>query len=224
VLLGGTIAPDELARLVADRRPFVSIGRRDDAGGPVPYVGVDYPSATAALVRRAVAAGHRTLAYAGEGEGSESYADRKQGFAAGVAEANVDGLHLTVAGRNPDGVLDELRRAGATAVFVEDYADGVALAERAAGRGLAVPGHLSIVMLGDPIRPVACDIDFTGLRIPRLEMGRQAVEIVDGLVQGLDVPIQRLLAAEIVDGVTLGPVHVPTAGAPRTNRRRVSVD
>jgi hypothetical protein len=44
---------EDLARLVAEGQPFVSVGRRDDAGGPVPYVGADYPQATADLVRPA---------------------------------------------------------------------------------------------------------------------------------------------------------------------------
>ena len=76
--------------------PFVSVGRRDDAGGPVPYVGADYPTAVAALVRRAVALGHRRLAYVGHGAGPESYADRMAGFRAAVREAGVAGRRLPV--------------------------------------------------------------------------------------------------------------------------------
>src|SRR5690348_10743960 len=45
--------PRGLARVIAEGQPFVSVVRRDDAGGPVPYVGADYPSATAAQVLRA---------------------------------------------------------------------------------------------------------------------------------------------------------------------------
>ena len=37
--------------------PFVAVGRRDDAGGPVPYVGADYATATADLVRARSSAG-----------------------------------------------------------------------------------------------------------------------------------------------------------------------
>jgi LacI family transcriptional regulator len=53
ILLGQWLDPAELARLLAEGQPLVSVGRRDDAGGPVPYVGADYPAATAAQVRRA---------------------------------------------------------------------------------------------------------------------------------------------------------------------------
>ncbi|WP_344982409.1 LacI family DNA-binding transcriptional regulator, partial [Streptosporangium fragile] len=80
VLLGRTVDRDDLARLLAERVPFVSVGRRDDAGAPVPYVGADYRPAVRALVERVVALGHRRLAYVGAGAGAESYADRLRGF------------------------------------------------------------------------------------------------------------------------------------------------
>ncbi|GAA2769818.1 hypothetical protein GCM10020219_042040 [Nonomuraea dietziae] len=48
VLLGRTIDRDDLSRLLTEGIPFVSVGRRDDAGGPVPYVGADYPPAVRA--------------------------------------------------------------------------------------------------------------------------------------------------------------------------------
>jgi LacI family transcriptional regulator len=214
VLLGRSLDPKELARLLAEGQPFVSVGRRDDADGPVPYVGVDYPTATAALVERAVEAGHRRIAYVGEGAGPESYADRKRGFDTGVAVAGAEGAHVTIADRKPDEVLDELIARGVTAALLEEYADGVALTRSACARGLAVPGDLSVVTLGDPTRPATSDIEFTGFRIPRREMGWQAVEVLTGLLEGKDAPTQRMLPCEIVDGVTLAP-PTPSEGIPR---------
>ncbi|MFF5076537.1 LacI family DNA-binding transcriptional regulator [Actinoplanes sp. NPDC000266] len=199
ILLGQWLDPAELARLLAEGLPFVSVGRRDDAGGPVPYVGADYPGATARQVRDAVALGHRRLVYVGEGStGPESHADRMRGFTEAVAETGADGRHL------PAADLDRIISDERTCVFVEEFADGVALAQRAAERGLSVPGDLSFVALGDPTRPAATDIDFTGFRIPRREMGWQAVEVLSGLVEGrTDGANQRILPCEPVAGATL---------------------
>ncbi|MEU8231635.1 LacI family DNA-binding transcriptional regulator [Actinoplanes sp. NPDC048967] len=263
VLLGRSLDPAELARLLAEGQPFVSVGRRDDAGGPVPYVGADYPGATAAQVRAAVALGHRRLAYVGEGAGPESHADRLRGFTAAVTETGVNGRHLTIAGSSPaviqtdvDGrrqavtgslpavaqadaddwrqavagslpavaqadaegrrqavagvsaaaVLDAILTDGRTCVFVEEFADGVVLAQLAAERGLRVPGDLSFVALGDPTRPAATDIDFTGYRIPRREMGWQAVEVLAAMLEGTTAVTQRILPCEPVAGATLAAV------------------
>ncbi|MER6950966.1 LacI family DNA-binding transcriptional regulator [Nonomuraea sp. NPDC000554] len=198
VLLGRTIDRDDLARLLAERIPFVSVGRRDDAGGPVPYVGADYPAAVRELVERAIRLGHRRLAYVGAGEGAESYADRLRGFTEG--SRGVERLHLRAAG------LDDLLDAGVTAAFVEESADGVALVRAAGERGVRVPGDLSILALGALTRPVRTDIDFAGFRIPRQEMGRRAVELLADVLEHGGTP-QELLPCEPVEGATLAPVH-----------------
>ncbi|GGK81309.1 LacI family DNA-binding transcriptional regulator [Mangrovihabitans endophyticus] len=208
ILLGQWLDPAELTRLVTEGLSFVSVGRRDDAGGPVPYVGADYPAATAVQVRRAVRLGHRRIAYIGQGGGPESHADRLRGFAAAAAEARVDGRHLTIADRGPARVLDEMVEERRTCAFVEEYADGVALAECAAARGLRVPDDVSLVALGDPTRPAATELDITGFRIPRRDMGWQAVEVLSGLLEGDVSAMQRLLPCEAVDGATLAAADV----------------
>ena len=83
-MLGKTFDRAELARLVAGDYPFVAIGRREDAGGPVPFVGGDYASATAALVRQARELGHRRLAWLGSNGPAESPQDRWRGFTAAL--------------------------------------------------------------------------------------------------------------------------------------------
>ncbi|MEV4066374.1 LacI family DNA-binding transcriptional regulator [Nonomuraea dietziae] len=198
VLLGRTIDRDDLSRLLSEGIPFVSVGRRDDAGGPVPYVGADYPPAVRSLVKRAAELGHRRMAYVGTGQGAESYADRLRGFTEGVAATGVEGVHLEQA----DGVFG----SGATVVFAEELADGAAIVEIAKTRGLDVPRDLSIVALGARTRPVSTDIDFAGFRIPRREMGRRAVELLTQVLEHGGVP-QELLACELVEGSTLAPVH-----------------
>lgn len=201
ILLGRSLDRDELARLVSENFPFVSVGRRDDAGGPVPYVGADYGPAVRSLVERARALGHTRLAYLGHGEGAESLADRMGGFLEGAAGLPVRHVRPTAGG--PAELLDALE--GVTVVFAEEYADAVAVAEEAFGRGVSVPADLSIVTLGDPTRPAPTDIDFTGFRIPRREMGRQAIQVLTGLLEGGPL-VQRLLPCEPVEGSTLsGP-------------------
>jgi LacI family transcriptional regulator len=210
VLIGQWLDPAELARLLAEGQPFVSVGRRDDAGGPVPYVGADYPSATVAQVRAAVEVGHRRLVYVGPDAGPESDADR---FRTAVAETGVDGRQLTFSDSTAPAVLDAILEDGRTCVFVKEFADGVALVEEAGKRGLRVPEDLSFVALGDPSRPAATDIDFTGFRIPRREMGWQAVQVLTAILEGrpggaaAGTELQRILPCEPVPGMTLAAAH-----------------
>ncbi|GAB3652732.1 LacI family DNA-binding transcriptional regulator [Glycomyces tarimensis] len=202
ILLGQEIDHDDLARLVAEGIPFVSVGRRDDAGGPVPYVGVDYAAATAALVRRAAALGHASLAYLGRGAGPESYTDRLRGFRTAAEAAGTEARHLPELDRSR---LDGAVADGVTALFLEEPADVPAITAWARDRGLDVPADLSIVALGDPTRPVSIELDVTGYTIPRRDMGLQAVDVFAALIEGAETEIQRLLPCELHDGATLAP-------------------
>lgn len=206
VLLGRSLDRDELTRLVAEGYPFVSVGRRDDAGGPVPYVGADYPAAVSALAQRAIDLGHTRLAYLGQGGGPESYADRMRGFAETATAAGAMTRHEPAA--DLDRSLDAVLGAGVTALFVEEYADAVTLLGLAAARGITVPGDLSVVTLGDPTRPTTpSEVELTGFRIPRREMGAQAVDVLMAELEGGATDRQRLLACDLVDGATLAPAN-----------------
>ena len=92
---------------------------------------------------------------------------------------------MPVAGRTTaDELLDALAAKRVTAVFVEEPADAVAIVHAARERASPIPEDLSILGLGAPTRPVHVDIDFTGFRIPRREMGRRAVELLMEVLEG----------------------------------------
>jgi DNA-binding LacI/PurR family transcriptional regulator len=202
VLLGREIPADELARLIAEEYPFVSVGRRDDAGAPVPYVGADYATATRTVVERAQALGHRRIAFAGLGVGAESSADRLRGFREAAGRR---APHLPTIGRSPGEVLDDLLERRITAAFVEERADAIALYGAAAERGVDVPGELSVIALGDSTRPVATDPNFSGFHVPRRAMGLRAVELLEAILSGATTDRQLLLPCELTDGITLSP-------------------
>ncbi|MEU4608354.1 LacI family DNA-binding transcriptional regulator [Kribbella sp. NPDC023972] len=200
LLLGRHIPGDELARLIAEEYPFVSVGRRDDAGGPVPYVGADYAPATRIVVERAQALGHRRIAFAGPGAGAESSADRLRGFR---QAAGARAPHLPTVDRSGGDLLDSLLDQKVTAVFVEERTDAVALLAAATARGVDVPADLSVIALGDSTRPAESDIDLTGFHVPRRAMGLRAVELLEAVLSGTATERQLLLPCELTDGTTL---------------------
>ncbi|MBO9591127.1 LacI family DNA-binding transcriptional regulator [Devosia sp.] len=203
VILGRKFDNTELARLVAGDFPFVAVGRRDDAGGPVPYVGGDYAPATSALVERAKSFGHRRIAYVGLNEGAESTVDRWYGFSRSVGEAELVTSIFEV-GRPPNEILDILFAAGATCVFVTELADAIAIEHAARERGLSIPDDLSIVVLGNHIRAEEPGRRFTSFAIPREAMARAATEMLVRRVEH-DAPVEQLLLhCEPLEGDTLG--------------------
>ncbi len=205
LVLGREFDRQELVRLVAEDYPFVAIGRRDDAGGPVPYVGGDYAAGTRRLVEQAIALGHSTLAYIGPDGPAESVSDRWRGFSSALGEEARLGLHVKAVNRPEDEILDAIIDSGATAAFFIELADAVRVETLARKRGIVVPRDLSMIVLGSHIRAGRSPVRFTSYEIPREEMGRQATAMLVNRIETGSAGSQILLNCEPVEGETLGP-------------------
>ncbi|WFU91469.1 LacI family DNA-binding transcriptional regulator (plasmid) [Rhizobium sp. CC1099] len=211
LVLGREFDRAELKRLVSGNYPFVAIGRREDAGGPVPYVGGDYTNGTRTLVEKARALGHEKLAYVGPSGSAESVADRWRGFAdASTAGAELV-LHVDEVGRPAGETLDVIVASGATAVFFIELADAVRVEAAARKRGLTVPEDFSAIVLGSHVRAERSHVQFTAFDIPREEMGRQATAMLVRRIEGAAPIEQILLTCEPVEGETLGPAPFGSA-------------
>jgi DNA-binding LacI/PurR family transcriptional regulator len=205
LVLGREFDRAELTRLVSGDYPFVAIGRREDADGPVPYVGGDYANGTRALVEKARVLGHSKLAYVGPPGPAESTADRWAGFYAALGNGLELVLHIETVGSAAGDILDALFGSGATVAFFVELADAVRVEAAARARGLSIPGDFSAVVLGSHIRAERSHVQFTAFDIPREEMGRQATAMLVRRIESGDAGGQILLTCEPVEGETLGP-------------------
>ena len=204
LLLGREMDVDELERLRQSGYAFVAIGRRDV---DVPYVGLDYATATTELARRAVAAGHRSAFYVRLSLTAEASRDRSEALA---TELEASGVELVVAESTEVGLdraWEQVRGSGATVLFVEDPTDAEQLYTLAASAGVAVPQQLSMVVFGERNKPRDRSIDFTRLSAPRTELGAEAIALLDQILNGsrggVELPLQRLLDCAVIDGSTL---------------------
>jgi DNA-binding LacI/PurR family transcriptional regulator len=225
LFLGRHVPTEEIESLMAGGFPVVYIGRRHELGGRIPYVGADYVTASAAVVERLVALGHRRVRYVREHDDAPSSTDRERGLRTGAAAAGLDqtGVVLRTDGRDVDAAL--LRgwlRDGVTAVVVEETDTGAAfeaVAAAVAEAGLSCPDDLSLAVLGRPpsravtnravtSRAVTNGV-VTGFEVPRREMGRRAVRLLADLVAatdgGKDLRVHHLLPCPPVPGDTVGP-------------------
>ena len=219
IVLGKAFDRAELQRLVSGDFPFVAIGRRDDAGGPVPYVGGDYVSATARMVQEARALGHRRLAYVGPSGPAESIADRWKGFTGALGQDLELALHLPVSRESPAALLDDVLKHGATAVFFIELADAVVFESQAQERGLQFPEHLSVLVMGSHLAAGPSRTRFASYDIPRAEMGRQATAMLVRRVEGAQDVQQILLPCEPIPGETLGPARGSTAASRKARKK-----
>lgn len=210
ILLGKSPNRSDLTRLLREQYPFVSIGRRDDSDdseGSIPYVAADYASATAGLLRHLHQLGHRRFALICSGHESESDIDRRRGYVSGYSELgatkpDIDGSIHIAASLTPTW-LKAQRAAGITAILAENDRIGRQLLALATDAALNVPGDVSVAILGDPLEPRDHSPDWLTFRIPRREMGREAVRLLLERIAGAPAKdLQRTLPCELVEGST----------------------
>jgi DNA-binding LacI/PurR family transcriptional regulator len=215
IVLGKAFDRAELAQLVRGDFPFVAIGRRDDAEGPVPYVGGDYVGATSRMVHQARALGHQRLAYVGPAGPAESIADRWTGFLSALGVGVELVLHDPAPEVAHEALLDSVLSLGATAVFFVELADAVLFEGAALARGLRFPDDLSVVVLGSHLRAGHSSTRFTSYDIPRAEMGRRATAMLVRRVESAEEVQQVLLPCQPIQGETLGPAKATVRGVAR---------
>jgi DNA-binding LacI/PurR family transcriptional regulator len=216
LFLGRHVPEQALGRFLEDGYPLVYIGRHDELGERLPYVGADYVLASAEVVRRLVGLGHRRMIYLRENDDAPASADREAGALHGRGESGLPAGALTVI--RTDGAdigADRLRgwlRDGVTAVLVEETDTNVALqaamAAAAAAR-LRYPEDFSLAVLGDPPTLPGQPVP-SGFAVPRREMGAAAVRMLASLIDGAaEAGTRQVIACPAVSGQTTGPPPLP---------------
>ncbi len=173
-------------------------------------VTVDNAAAERAMTTRLLDAGHRHMAMiAGAFAASDRSRLRHDGFQAALADAGLPPGPVLEVDFNKMQLADRLRalfaRQRVTALVCSN--DMLALAAiRACGElGLSVPEDLSVVgfdgiEVGKLVQP-----SLSTVVQPTREMGRQAVDLLLGLIEGQASPRSLLLPHGIRDGESLGP-------------------
>lgn len=216
VLLGLHYDARDLEELLKLRFPFVFIGRRESPNGVVPYVAADYYTATHEVIAQLAALGHDSIGYIGDLRSEQINAERLLAYRERMAAAGRPAVLIEGSETDVAKVLGQVRDAGLTAVVTDNTGIAERLRLEALAAGLRVPGDLSIVQLGDPEFSVDDDVEWSGFRIPREEMGAESLHVLADIFAGRTEPerLQRVLPCTVIEGSTSGPVEPALPGAP----------
>lgn len=211
LLLGRDPNVEEIERLRDSGFPFVYVGHREVSGPPVSYVAADYAGATQQLTERLLELGHERVAYAriGNGNAQPSH-DRELGFRRAAPAGGVRHLAGPVwtlgSEAEVDGLVAELVRGGITGVLAEQQLLAEELLAGAARRGLSVPEDLSVVVLGDSTGARHEGTEWTGLVVPREQMGRKATALLVRLLESPETgALSESVDCPVAPGATVGP-------------------
>lgn len=193
----------DLTRLLSEGHPVVFIGRRDLAGQSLPYVTADYAAATAAAVQALYRHGHHQTVYVGADAVHESATDRETGYRRGLT--GEPGAVLRVAEVTAELVRTTLQR-GITGVLFENERLTVQWIRAADQLGARWPADYAFALLGDPIFQEKVPAGWAHFGIPRLEMGRQAVYLLQRALAGEQASVTSL-PCHWVPGSSMGENH-----------------
>lgn len=217
LLLGRYPNIEEIEQLRDSGYPFVYVGHREVSGAPISYVAADYAGATQQLTERLFALGHERVAYARLGNGdAQPSRDREKGFRRAVPPGTTRRLTGPVwtleSVDEVDGLLTEVLRSSVTGVVAEQQLLAEELLACARRRGASVPGDLSVVVLGDSTGARRDDTSWTGLVVPREDMGREATRLLIRLLESAETTARsESVECPLMDGATVGPPH-PAGG------------
>lgn len=224
LLLGQHEGRGELQQLLDTNYPFVFIGRRDSAGGRLPYVGADYAAATARQVERLAAQGHRRIGYVGMRGSDQPTQDRVEGYRSAMKERGLTARFVEL--DDVAATAAEILEQRLTGVLVAPESHPDELVDELQRLGRRVPADLSVLLLGQPHDPRPGGRRWSGFLVRREEMGAAALHLLSRLIaadaHGPSSPARPIPEDELhpmldcpdVEGETLGPA--PAAEDPRT--------
>jgi LacI family transcriptional regulator len=222
LLLGRDPTVEEIERLRDSGYPFVYVGHREVSGPPISYVAADYAGTTRQLTERLFELGHQRVAYVRLGDGdAQPSRDREKGFRRAMPGGTVRRLAGPVwtldSLAEVDGLVGEILRSGITGMVAEQELLAEEILAVVQRQGLSVPDDLSIVVLGDSTGARGGDTSWTGLMVPREQMGAEATRLLVRLLEDTETTAHiQNVECPVVPGATVG---APRAAADRRRAR-----
>jgi LacI family transcriptional regulator len=210
---GLVLPPDRIARFVEDGFPIVCLDR-DVTSQSVPLVQVDNKHGARLATEHLLQLGHTRIAHVTGATELGISGERIAGYREALRRARVAfDPELVVAGRfTEDGGYEATRsllEAGVelSAVFAANDLSAIGTVNALVEAGRDVPGDVSVIGFDDLRLAAYTAPPLTTIRQPAVEIGRQATEILFGLIDGRRVRKLRYLLEPtlVVRGSTAPP-------------------
>jgi LacI family transcriptional regulator len=222
ILTGETRAAAIYEKLRRNRVPFIITWQlaRDPA---LPSVSFDNRRATFAAVDHLVSLGHRRIGLiCGRTEVNDRALARREAFREAMRRHGLAAAPDLIFERDFEFVQGRSamhallrRRPRPTAVFCANDIQAIGALYECAESGVRVPGDVSVVGFDDVPAAQYVSPQLTTVRVPAEEMGRRAVEMLLGAIDGTAVPGRIELPVDLVVRRSSAP---PAPAAPRRRR------
>lgn len=207
IVQASRVGVDTTDVLLAERHPFVLLGRPLQDADEISWVEVDARQATLEAVRHLIALGHRRIAFIGGHPNMVVTLDRLEGYRQALAEAGLpcDERLIGYGGFRQEGGAEAMRRflsmdgMRPTAVCAANDLMAVGAMQALAEHRVAVPAGCSVVGTNDSPVAALTSPRLTSSYAPYDELARAAAQALIAQLDGTPVaPVKRLLPCRLV--------------------------
>jgi DNA-binding LacI/PurR family transcriptional regulator len=214
ILAGFTVKADDIAPLLRDQVPVVSIGKANNVD-LLPYVDMDHTTAVRNAVGHLLECGHRNIAYLDQKLHAPSYQERFNGYVLAHQEAGVpinDDLIFAMEEPGMTGVqgMREIQGRGSEFSALLAYGNDMLIGaiRHLQRQGLEIPEDVSVVAYSSYTQLVSeCfGFDLTRIEDDMQGLGKAAIDLFDDLADGRSPATARtVLQPRFIVGNTVGP-------------------
>lgn len=194
-----SVVVDEDARLHV---PTVVLDRFVDRD--IDQVGVENAAAIEELVGHLYSLGHRNIAFVARGKSVSTLTQRSDAFKRAMGRLHLASNGLVLESNSSEEIGSALEQmlsgsVGPTAIVCANQTSAVISIETCNRLGLSIPGDISLVAFDEFPFPDLLSPKITAVAQPTLEIGRDAVRLLENRIANPSAPFERhLIAPKIV--------------------------
>lgn len=217
IIYADSVSDVGLERLARSEFPIVLIHRSSPDGLDIPSVTIENKKATAEIITHLIEVhGRRRILFMHGPETQEDSSWRFEGYRDALAAHDIPidpelilygGFEREIANASLNAYLDRKEAAAFDAVFAGDDSAALGVLEALRGRGISVPGDVSLVGFDDAQVAGLITPGLTTVRAPTYQVGAIAVEKLSALITGQEIEPVTLLSTEIILRESCGCRH-----------------
>lgn len=201
IIIAGKVPNSLIESILKYKKPTVFVDYTHN-NGEYPNVLTDNFKGGQIATEHLIECGHKKIAFIGGEISHPSIIDRLQGYKLALERAkiifdesliitNEDYLTRQNGFTSAELLID--RKKDVTAIFAANDATAVGVMQCLRNKGIKIPDEISVVGFDDVEVDLLIDPPLTTIRIPKLNMGTEAVQLILGIINNKNIKAKKIL-------------------------------
>ncbi|MGB5847090.1 MAG: LacI family DNA-binding transcriptional regulator [Ignavibacteriaceae bacterium] len=201
IVIAGKVPNSLVTSILEYKKPTVFVDFSPN-NGDYPNVLTDNLKGGQIASEHLIEYGHKKIAFIGGEISHSSITDRLQGYKLALerAKINIDeSLIITndeyLSRQNGCSSAELLinRRKDVTAIFAANDAIAIGVMQCLKNKGIEIPDRISVIGFDDVEADLFIDPPLTTIRVPKLDMGTEAIQLILGIINNKNIKAKKIL-------------------------------